>query len=588
MCGIAGIWVNRGDAIASEVELSRMLDHQRARGPDGEGRWFSDDRRLLLGHRRLAIIDLSPTGAQPMSYQNGALQITFNGEIYNFRELRSGLEARGHRFRSTSDTEVILAGYAEFGDEVVKQLRGMFAFALFDASRKRLLLARDAFGIKPLYYALTDGVLRFASQVKALLASGAVGRDRDPVGHTGFLLWGSVPEPYTLFRAVRQLEAGCYVAVDAQGMHPPVRYFEPRHSYGILGEVSAPALAVRQAVTDSVRHHLEADVPVGVFLSAGIDSNVIAALTRQVNPGTLRTVTLAFAEFRGTRFDESELAEQAARGIGSEHTTVTITRTEFERALPEMLDAMDQPTIDGVNSYFVSLAAKQAGLKVVLSGLGGDELFGGYGSFTRLPWLASALSFAPSAVPVALLARLVSHLAPPSRRAKLHALILQRSLAGAYLVQRGVYMPHELARNMPDLIREGLRDYDPQADAERHLPARGRFARVACLEQCMYMRNQLLRDTDWASMAHSVEVRVPLVDIGLHTRLASVAAAAFEPRAPKRLLAQAPANSLLPEVTARRKSGFRVPIQEWLTLARNMRESTWTKSWAHQVLEAFP
>ena len=279
MCGIAGIFAYRSTARAVDrEELVRIRDHMTSRGPDGSGEWYSADGRVGLGHRRLSIIDLSPRGAQPMQTADGRLVITFNGEIYNYRALRSKLEAKGYVFRSNSDTEVLLHLYAELGDEMLRELRGMFAFAIWDSREKQLLLARDPYGIKPLYYADDGSTLRFASQVKALMAGRRVSRDPDPAGWVGFYLFGSVPEPFTTYREVRAVPAGSFVRIDRGQLHEPVQYYSIARKYNQAqgNAVSAPTeetkTQVREALLDSVRHHLVADVPVGAFLSVESDS----------------------------------------------------------------------------------------------------------------------------------------------------------------------------------------------------------------------------------------------------------------------------------------------------------------------------
>ncbi len=316
MCGINGIFAYHYAANPIDRnELRRTRDHMAARGPDGTGEWISADERVGFGHRRLAIIDLSDTGIQPMASADGKLVVTFNGEIFNYRALRQALEARGRIFRSQSDTEVLLHLYAEKGEQMVHDLRGMFAFAIWDAERRRLFMARDPYGIKPLYYADDGWTLRFASQVKALLAGGRISHDPEPAGQVGFYLWGSVPEPFTTFRNIRALPAGCTAVVDRVGFHAPKRY----HS---IAAVCAEACAsgqrphdardglaqIRLALLDSVRHHLVADVPVGAFLSAGIDSGTLVGLMRDVGHADIQTVTLAFDELRSTYDDEAPLA----------------------------------------------------------------------------------------------------------------------------------------------------------------------------------------------------------------------------------------------------------------------------------------
>src|SRR5215470_2035716 len=534
MCGIAGIYAYHYAANAIDrAELRRIRDHMVARGPDGVGDWYSQDERVGLGHCRLTIIDLSERGAQPMMSANGKLVVTFNGEIYNYRQLRASLETRGHTFRTQTDTEVLLHLYAEKGEDMVYDLRGMFAFGLWDVDKRALLLARDPYGIKPLYYADDGWTLRFASQVKALLAGGKVSRDQEAAGWVGFCLFGSVPEPFTTYQEIRALPAGSTLWVDRIGTREPKPYFSIADTYRNAEAARLPdrsedlQLVARDALIDSVRHHLVADVPVGAFLSSGIDSGALVGLMRDVGQQDIQTVTLAFEEFRGTREDEAPLAEEVAARYGTRHTTRFVTEQEFRDDLPRILDAMDQPTIDGINTWFVSKAAHELGLKVAISGLGGDELFGGYPSFRDVPLCVRAMAV-PGRMPgLGELARqLLTGLGHFSHFLNPKAAGLMKyggSYAGAYLLRRGLFMPWELEGILdPDTVRSGLRRLNPLRHIKATLTPRPRsgFGKVAALESSLYMRNQLLRDTDWASMAHSIEVRVPLVDAGLVRRLA--------------------------------------------------------------------
>src|SRR6478752_4598943 len=533
MCGIAGILAYRNVAPAVDrTELIRMNDRMAARGPDGQGLWIADGGRVGFAHRRLAIIDLSERGAQPMHSADGRLTITFNGEIYNYKELKAGLEARGHRFRSDSDTEVLLQLYAERGPTMVEALRGMFAFGLWDAERRQLLLARDPLGIKPLYYADDGWTLRFASQVKALLAGGKLSHDPEPAGQVGFYLWGSVPEPFTTFRQIRILPAGCTVMVDRIGVHSPKRYHsiaaiyceaEARRRDDFKPEDSVAQ--IRAALLDSVRHHLVADVPVGAFLSSGIDSGAVVGLMRDAGQNDIQTVTLSFEEFRGKADDEAPLAEQVARTYGTRHTTRIVTEKEFHADLPRIMEAMDQPSIDGINTWFVSKAAKELGLKVAVSGLGGDELFGGYPSFQDIPkWthlfaIPSRVPFLGLVIRKALCAAGLGRLFKSPKAAGM--IEYGGTPAGAYLLRRGLFLPWELDQVLPrETARKGVRRLDPPELSEIAPQPASAFAKVAVLESSLYMRNQLLRDADWASMAHSLEVRVPLVDVELLRRVA--------------------------------------------------------------------
>src|SRR5215813_1911401 len=471
MCGVNGIFAYHPAANAPDkAELLATRDAMRARGPDGSGLWWSSDRRCGLGHRRLSILDLSDRASQPMASADGKLVITFNGEIYNYNALRVELEAGGARFRTTSDTEALLHLYARYGAAMVHRLLGMFAFAIWDETRRELFLARDPYGIKPLYTANDGRTFRFASQVKALLGGGQVSRDPDPAGIVGFHLFGSVPEPFTLYRDIRSLPAGHTQWVDADGPREPKAFFNLAEvlAKGAAHPVSSAEVCerVRAGVLDSVRAHLLSDVEVGVFLSAGIDSGALLGKMRNTGQHDIRAITLAFEEFRGTSDDEAPLAASVCERYGARHIVRHLNKKEFFEDLSVMLEAMDQPSIDGVNIWFVSKAAKEAGLKVAISGLGGDELLAGYPSFIDVPrWRRRFGPFA--AVPgLGRLAREFMRAFPLSitaaRPKALGVLEYADSWAGAYLLRRALFLPHELSEFMePDFAREGLRRLKP-------------------------------------------------------------------------------------------------------------------------------
>jgi asparagine synthase (glutamine-hydrolysing) len=612
MCGINGIFAYHYAANPIDrSELIRTRDQMAARGPDGAGVWLAENGRCGFGHRRLSIIDLSPSGAQPMASADGKLVVTYNGEVFNYRELRAQLEARGRTFRSQSDTEVLLHLYAEKGEGMVHELRGMFAFAIWDAEHGRLFLARDPYGIKPLYYADDGWTFRFASQVKALLASGAISHEPEPAGQVGFYLWGSVPEPFTVYRDIRALPAGSTLVVDRIGAREPHRYHSIAAVYGDArarpcvpqGDMQAE---IRDAMLHSVRKHLVADVPVGAFLSAGVDSGALVGLMRDVGQQDIQTVTLSFSEFRNQDEDEAPLADEVARLYGTRHTTRLVTEGEFRTDLPRILDAMDQPSIDGINTWFVSKAARELGLKVAVSGLGGDELFGGYPSFRDIPrWVA--LCALPAQVPLLgkaarmALRPLTSGLGWNPKAAGM--LELGGSYAGAYLLRRGLFMPWELGDLLErDLVELGLRRLAPLQLVRQELGshALSPAAKVATLEASVYMRNQPLRDTDWASMAHGLEVRVPLVDNVLLRRIAAVTGTAplLHANALKAHLARSPSTPLPARIASRPKTGFATPIARWLqrdlpgtprqvaTGRKVPHTAHWSRQWAERLVAA--
>lgn len=603
MCGIAGIHAYLDVAPpVDRRELLRMNERMVARGPDGSGLWLSEEGRTGFSHRRLAIIDLSEGGAQPMRTADGSLTITFNGEIYNYRELRAELLARGRTFRSESDTEVLLQLYAEYGAAMVSRLRGMFAFGLWDADKSTLLLARDPLGIKPLYWADDGWTFRFASQAKALLAGGAVSRDPDPAGIVGFHLFGNVPEPFTVWRSIQSLPAGTMLTVDATGPGIPQRYYDVAAALAgrARSEAAAgdPRASIGDTVRDSVRHHLVADVPVAVFLSAGIDSGALLGTMSGLGVRDITAVTLGFEEFEGLALDEAPLAADVAARYGARHIVRTVDRAEFERDLPAFLDAMDLPTVDGINTWFVAKAAREAGIKVALSGLGADECFGGYPSFTDVPrsvhWL-SPVSWVPGLG--ALVRRgLSGAMAAGLRLHPKAAGVLQYggSWAGAYLLRRSVYMPWELDEVLdPALVEEGIRRLAPLSRIAAAIEAGhalGDFDRVAALETSLYMRNQLLRDADWAGMAHGVEIRVPFVDAFFLAALppGPVLAALNA----KDAIAEVPEPPLPDSVRHRRKTGFSTPVGRWLREASGTSQapgidlSAASRAWALKVWRA--
>jgi asparagine synthase (glutamine-hydrolysing) len=593
MCGINGIYAYGASAPPiSRKELLATRDHMRRRGPDGEGEWWSADRAIAFGHRRLSIVDLSERANQPMQTADGALVITYNGEIYNAPELRRRLEADGARFRTTSDTEVLLHLYERRGPAMASELRGMFAFAIWDDRRKGLLLARDPYGIKPLYISDDGKTWRFASQVKALLTGAQIDSKLDPAGVVGFYIWGSVPEPFTMYRGIRAFPAGHTQWVDARGAAPPQAFAsipevlsnsQRSNSRGIRA-------AMRSAFLDSVRAHLVSDVEVGLFLSSGIDSSALLGLMRDAGQNRVRAITLAFQQFAGTHDNEAPLAAKVAAHYDADHVTHWITEREFEDSLPQILGAMDQPSIDGINTWFVAKAAREAGLKVAISGLGGDELLAGYATFREVPAMVRAIRAASLAPPIrdavnALIRRLLTDRYPKASGVFAYG----GSLEGAYLLRRGLFLPSELHGELdPELVVDGLARLEPLARAHDAAlsPVQNTLARMISMESVFYLRNQLLRDADWAGMHHSLEIRTPLVDFSL-LRDVCPYLRSFSGGKGKRMLARAPQNPLPRAVLTRPKTGFSVPMGAWLHNSGkggSWRRGLASRAWARRVL----
>jgi asparagine synthase (glutamine-hydrolysing) len=589
MCGIAGIYAYRSEAPpVNRAVLLRIREHLANRGPDGSGLWIAPDQRVGLAHRRLAIIDLSDAGAQPMLDAETGNQIVYNGEIYNYPALREELERIGHTFRSHSDTEVLLKLYAVYGQNMLHKLRGMYAFGIWDICKQSLFMARDPLGIKPLYYADDGKTCCFASQVKALLKGGAIDTEPEPAGHVGFFLWGSVPEPYTLYRHIRVLPAGHWMRVEQGRASSPIRFTSAPQ---LLAQASDnphfmhddEALAfIAEETRQSIRAHLLADVPVGVFLSSGLDSAMLALTSAR--KGKVRTIALGFDEYRNTPNDETPLAEVLARQIAAQHSTVRITAADFYADREKILDAMDQPSIDGVNTWFVAKACAAQGLKVALSGLGADELFASYPSFRQLPNMQRRVAVLDKVPGLGKGFRTVT--APFTGRfiSPKYAGLLEYggSLGGAYLLRRGLYMPWELPEIMgSDMARTGWEQLNVSSSlagiAEGIKSSR---LAVSALEMACYMKNQLLRDADWAGMAHSLEIRVPFVDIKLISTTAPIFAAS--PHLIKRKVAEKVSSQLPTEILYRRKTGFSTPVRNWQDEKKN-KHKRGLRGWASTV-----
>ncbi len=546
-----------------------MMQAMIPRGPDDAG--YSEVRlreggRLWLGSRRLAILDLSAEGHQPMRDLQTSNVLAYNGEIYNFRELRRELEKQGCLFRSQCDTEVLLLGYRVWGVDVVERLRGMFAFALWDEAHQSLLLVRDRLGIKPLYFAEPDGGLVFASELCALLASGLVPRELDTTGLDSLLRFGAVQEPATMVRGARLLPAGHWLRWTRAGSRLERYWSLPA---GVTTNGTARAEVVEEmhsTLAHAVRMRLVSDVPVGVFLSGGRDSSVVATLAAEAGP--VKTFNVTFAE---REFAEGAQARRVAEQIGAEHHELTLSQADLLADLPHALQAMDQPTADGVNTYFVSRATKQAGVTVALSGLGGDELFAGYRSFRMVPRMEQAARILPRWAR-SLAAGVADSSFFPSRRAaagKLAAWLRgEDGFHHPFYVSRLLLTPGEVARLLQpeQVLNVDFSLYGGEvAECDRLLATHDAVNQVSCLELGVYLRNTLLRDTDCMSMAHSLEVRVPLIDHLLAEQVLRMPGAwKLNGHGPKPLLLAALRRPLPEEVLRQPKRGFEFPWTHWL------------------------
>ncbi|MBS1708836.1 MAG: asparagine synthase (glutamine-hydrolyzing) [Armatimonadetes bacterium] len=572
--------------------LEQMTDQMALRGPDDRGIWVGSKGNIGFGHRRLSIIDLSELGHQPMHWADGRYTITFNGEIYNYQELREELIGQGRQFRSHSDTEVLLALFGRDGEHMCDRLRGMYAFAVYDEVTGAVFLARDPYGIKPLYYADHHGTFSFASTVRAVQCSKTYDDTMDPAGIVSFFVWGFVAGPNTLYKGIKELPAGHSMVVDSAGVHKPRRFFSLADTLAHAAEADvnqeSMVEALKHAISDSVRAHMVADVPVGLYLSAGVDSTCLASsVVRQgLKPATL---TLGFEEFRGTENDEVVAAEQVAACLGVEHKTMWVSRDEFSHDLADILINMDQPSVDGVNTYLVSKYARQAGFTVALSGLGGDEILGGYSSFNDVPKILNRTRWAAK---TPWLGRGVRKVAGPvvSRftSPKFAGLLEYGStVGGAYMLRRSHFLPHELSEFLdPKLVVEGWNSLQSLQKLEALAgKSDSLYGKVALMEAQWYMQSQLLRDSDWAGMAHSIELRVPLVDIEVFKALAPFIAKGVPPR--KKDLGECLDPAIKSLIVNRPKTGFSVPIRRWLMQEDEANNERSVRSFAKLVARSF-
>ncbi|MBE7178532.1 MAG: asparagine synthase (glutamine-hydrolyzing) [Mucilaginibacter polytrichastri] len=541
--------------------VQQMTGLQAHGGPDGFGYYEDHEQQVIFGHRRLSIIDING-GAQPMRTGNGHLVITFNGEIYNYRELREELRSLGASFETGSDTEVILKAYEIWGTNSFARLQGMFAFALHDRKAQKIFLARDASGIKPLYWANCGKHFAFASETRAM-AVVPYCQEENPDWRILLLAFGHIPEPATRLANVKALKKGHYLEFNLQNKQVAVRAFH-EFAYQPKQQIDRKEAAreVTSLLASAVKKHLISDVPVGIFLSGGVDSAIISLLAGKSHGEALETLSIIFNE---TEFSERKYQLQIAEIMKGSHNEYLITSNDLSRHFDEIIEGMDQPTTDGINTWFVSRAAKMRGLKVVLSGLGGDELFGGYPSFKRIA-LLRRLRRVPSPV----LAKTDQFNKTLGRSAYLST---EGPLAD-YLFLRGYFPPKTIARLLEiplSRVYEVLQnislenaqpEYDDLQDGDR----------AAWLEYNFYMQNQLLRDSDCMSMQHGVELRVPFLDQELVSAVTTMPPDVKFSGEPKSLLTDNFQHLLPTNFTRRPKMGFSFPLQEWMRRIEPMHE----------------
>lgn len=574
MCGIAGAYLTDCPRAAQAVRvINRAQSH---RGPDDEGLEIINvpGGYLVFGHRRLSILDLSPAGRQPMQNPKTGDWIVFNGEIYNYPQLSRELEQAGTVFRSHSDTEVILHAFARWGLDCFDRLHGMFALALYDESRRRLVLARDPVGIKPLYYSSTGEGLVFASELRAIEASGLVSCEIDHRALAGLLAYGAVPGPLTMFRQVNLLEPGTWLTLDLTIGPAALTDLKPVRCWDFPRPLASPIreqaiLKVRNLLEVAARSHLLSDVPVGIFLSSGLDSSAIAALCAEPSRDPMHTFTVSFAE--KPEMDENPVAEETARLLGARHHSIQLNETQMRDQVQRYLAHLDQPTMDGLNTYIIAGAVRDCGIKVALSGLGGDELFGGYPTFREVPQLARLAKLA-QLIPERVRGKMVKWLCRGKSKAQ-YQKALEMAMAGPAL--RTLYFRRRRLFSDREMRAFGFRAEDlnlsenflpRETETDRATEIYDPPAAVGVLESRFYMGNVLLRDADVFGMAHGLEIRVPFLDRGL---LDYVPALPGQWRVArhgnkKPLLAEALGTKIRSRLRNLKKRGFVLPQADWM------------------------
>lgn len=566
MCGIAGILATDRAREPDRMQtlVRAMLEAMVHRGPDqgGDAQFNLSDQSLVLGARRLAIQDLTSAGSQPMFDPVTGNVIVFNGEIYNFRELRQRAVAEGARVTSGSDTEVILRGYALWGPGVVERLRGMFAFAIWDRRQEALFLARDRLGVKPLYYCRTPGSFAFASEIRAFLEGSVVPGALNPDAIRSYLAFGAVSEPVTIIQKVRAIPPGHYAYARKESLDL-TQYWSCAQTFRTSGSVASRDELDRKVeaiISESVKLRMISDAPMGVFLSGGIDSTIIAALAARHATQPIRSVSLVFRE---RELSEKAWIDRTVSHLGTNHSEVELSDSELLNVVSEALAAYDQPTIDALNTFVVSMHARRAGLTVALSGIGADELFGGYPAFRQLPTLRAIRRTVPAVLlrpSVALYGRLRIN---NDRARKLAEYLLPTSANGiaAEFVHRELFANHDrrmltsaFAASPVSDMGEGLW-IPPELDA---------FNALSYCELNGYLLNMLLRDTDFTSMASSLEVREPYLDHELVATIAALPGSAKQGPDVKWLLRRV-ARRILPErLIQSTKRGFSLPMDRWI------------------------
>ena len=573
MCRIAAIISKNVETIDSRIPA--ITNAMYRGGPDDNGVLINKDLGYALGHRRLSIIDLSPTGHQPMIDDTSQIEITFNGEIYNYQEIKSELITKGYNFFSKSDTEVLIKGYKEWGVDLLPKLKGMFAFVLVDKKNKTLFAARDHAGIKPLYIAHKNGEVFFSSEIRGLKALDE-NWDENPNWKIWFLTFGFLPEPITTLQNVQPLPRGHYITINLESKEEFIASYS---QYGYNNNASLNYLQAtkqtKQLVDAAVKRHLIADVPVGVFLSGGIDSSIFAIIAQQQQTSPVETISIYFDD---EKYSEKEYQELIIKQTGVKHHLYKITKEEFLDSWEDIYQSLDQPSTDAINTYFICKYAKLNGLKVVLSGLGADEIFGGYPSINRATKYNTYKR-------VAVIKKFLPSFVMGSYPNKKFDFLNNQINASEYLLYRGLFTPKDVAKIL-NISERSVWDEITHFSFQEDISALSPQNKATYFETAVYMQSQLLKDSDMQSMWHSLELRVPFLDkdlIEFVNNLNPQIKFHTNHNKPKPLLVDAYIHELPNEIWNRPKQGFTFPFESWFQTMNVFKNQEYIPTWIYNL-----
>ena len=586
MCGISGIYNPHNKEINSQKITEKILNIQKKRGPDGQGIWRSDCKKITLGHNRLSIIDLSNNASQPFVSKDNKTVITFNGEIYNFNELRSELIKKNIYFKSKSDTEVILEAYKYWGLDCLNKFRGMFSFAIWDNEDKKIVLARDPFGIKPLYYCMFNEVLYFASEIKSLLSIENLSFNLSNLGIVSYYLWGNIQDPFTLYKEIKSLDKGsCLIIKDENkkifnyaSIEEEILNAEEKKFKNIYEKEEY----LKEITKETVDYHHVSDVPRTLLLSSGIDSNILLSSMSESNKKNCSALTLDF-NFEG-KMNETVLATESAKINNINHSSEIVSEDEYVKLIDVFFKNMDSPTDDGLNNFLISNIAKKQNSKIIISGIGGDELFFGYPSFNYIPKLNSFLKIFPDIKIIN--SFFENHLYKFLKTKKLNMKYsgifkYGRNLNSAFLLKRSLFLPQEIKeliskKEFKDGYEE-LNFFDNSLNEIEKI--KDKKLSIMYLEIKYYLCSKLLRDSDWASMSNSVELRTPFVDWFYFKKILPLIK--FDKNFGKMNLFNAFKNKLPVNLSNRQKTGFVIPHSSFMNkMSLPRKYSNPLKDWA--------